>query len=130
MLYLKCIALLEHLRKMLYAGQRKQVSVQSVPQIEQTIIGVQTMLKDENLPLIQANLNDIMGSLIHVKSIPNLQCLTENMKQSIVDSVDSMITDLCLTAFKYYSVNDFEPTEPTIKVMRKVVKVALEKGVA
>ena len=126
--YLKCIALLEHLQKQLYAGQRKQVDVNVIPQIEQSIKGLQILLKDESLPAVMSALNDVMHAIINIKSTPNLLYLTDSMKQVIVESLQSMEGELCAVAFEYFKVNDFEPNDQINNVMRKVVEVALERG--
>ena len=73
-------------------------------------------------------LNDVMHAIINIKSTPNLLYLTDSMKQVIVESLQSMEGELCAVAFEYFKVNDFEPNDQINNVMRKVVEVALERG--
>lgn len=74
-------------------------------------------------------INDIMRAIGIVNNTQGLVVLSETMKKTLVDGLTEIHDNLCLKAFDYYKVNDFEPTEQIIPVMRRVVKVALEKGV-
>lgn len=127
--YLKCMALLEHLLKQLYAGQRKQVDVKVIPQIEQVMQGIQTLLKDDNIPSVNTRLDDIMRAIMDIKSTPNLLYFTDGMKQVIVDGFMSIEADVAIKAFDYFKYNDFDDTEQIRSVMRRVVEIALDKGV-
>lgn len=78
--------------------------------------------------MLKIKLDDLMQAVIDIKSTPNLMTLSDNMKNALVSGVQEISTEICIKAFNYYKVNDFEPEEQIIPVMRKVVTVALEKG--
>ena len=127
--YLRCIALLKFLQKKLYAGQRQQVPVATVDEVQQGIIGVQKLLENENNAEIRNRLNDVMSSLLAVKSTSGLMYLTEVMKNTLNSGLSELSDMLSLEAYTYFQTHDFEPTEEIIPVMRNVVSVALAKGV-
>lgn len=127
--YLKCIVMLDFLLKKLYAGQRQQVPVSVVSEVQTGVIAIQKMLEKENSPELKQRLNDIMESVIVIKSTQGLQFLTDLMKSTLTSGLTELSDDISLKAYQYFSVNDFEVSEEIIPVMRNVVKVALAKGV-
>lgn len=74
-------------------------------------------------------INDILRAINLITGMNGLVVLTDTMKKTLVDGVTEIMDALCLRAFDYYKVNDFELTDQTRPVLRKVVQVALEKGV-
>ena len=126
--YLECIALLNYQLKKLCAGQRTQVPVSVADETLQTLMNIQTLLGD-NIAELTMRINDIMRAIGIVNSTHGLVVLSETMKKTLVDGLTEIHDNICLKAFDYYKVNDFEPTEQIIPVMRRVVSVALEKGV-
>lgn len=73
--------------------------------------------------------NDIMRAIGVINQTQGLQVLTETMKNTLIDGLTEILEAICLKAFDYYKVNDFDCNDQTRPVMRKVVQVALEKGV-
>ncbi len=127
--YLKCIALLDFLQKKLYIGQRQQVPVSAVEEIQRSMVSIRAVLEKEPDPEQSNMIDDIMGSIISIKETPGLTNLTEAMKNSLNYGLSELQDSFALKAFEYFEVNDFEPTKQIIPVMRKVVSTALEKGV-
>lgn len=127
--YLKCIALLEFLQKKLYAEQRQQVPVSVVNEAQTTIVGVGKLLEKETDHAIRNRINDIMESILVIQKVPGLTSLTESMKVALTSGIEELADMLCLKAYKFYQVNDFEDTPEIRSVLRNVVKVALAKGV-
>ena len=127
--YLKCIALLDFLQKKLCKGQRQQVPISVANEVQTAVIGVQALMEKENNPEVSNRLNDIMAGVVTIKSTSGLTYLTDSMKNALISGIDELSETIALLAFKYFQVNDFEPTEQIIPVMRNIVKVALTKGV-
>lgn len=128
MRYLECIALLNYQLRKLCAGQRTQVPVSVADETLQTLMNIQTLLGD-NVGELTMRINDIMRAIGIINSTQGMVVLTETMKKTLVDGLTEIHDAICLRAFEYYKVTDFEPTEQIIPVMRRVVEVALEKGV-
>lgn len=128
--YLKCIALLNYLLRRLHAGQRDQVPVSVVQEVTTTLLGVNKQLADDitSEPMLGVQLEDLLASLGEIRNQTGLSCLTETMKLALVDGITTLQGDICMRAYNYFIINDFEPTEQTIPVMRIVVKTALERG--
>jgi hypothetical protein len=79
--------------------------------------------------MLQNQVQDIMGSLSTIKNTEGLTNLTDNMKSLLVDGIRDLSDSICLDAYNYFKIHDFEPTAQVIPAMRTVVSVALEKGV-
>ena len=126
--YLECIALLNYLQKKLCAGQRTQVPASVVDEVQTTMIALNQRLEQENDINLQARIRDTMEAVYVVKNTQGLIFLTDSMKNSLVSGVSELMEMICMLAFRYYQLNDFEPTEQLIPVLRKVVEVALQKG--
>lgn len=128
MRYLECIALLNYQLKKLCAGQRTQVPVSVADETLQTLLNIQTLLGD-NVGELTMRINDIMRAIGIINNTQGMVVLTETMKKTLVDGLTEIHDSICLKAFEYYKVTDFEPTEQIKPVMRRIVQVALEKGV-
>lgn len=126
--YLKCIEMLKYALNRLNAGQRKQVPVKVCNDVQMVMLTVQKTLKRELEPMESAMVNDVMEALILAQNSPGLLNLTEEMKSQMVEGIGELTSSISLKAFQYFAVNDFEPTESIIPLMRGVVSCALEKG--
>lgn len=127
--YLKCIALLDFLQKKLCVGQKQQVPVSVVDDVQKSMVSVKAMLESSPDPGQMNLIDDIMASIVSIKETPGLMNLTENMKNTLNDGLSELSSSVALKAFEFFKVNEFEPTKQIIPVMRTVVQTALEKGV-
>ena len=127
--YLECIALLEFLLKKLCAGQRTQVHVSVVSEVQTSVIALQKRLEKENNAEINSRIRDLMESVIAIKNTSGLVNLTESMKTTLVAGLNEISDTISLLAYRYFQTHEFEPTNEIIPVMRNVVSVALAKGV-
>ena len=127
--YLECIALLEFLQKKLFAGQRVQVPVTVVDEVQTSIIALRKRLEKENNAEIDSRIRDLMESVFVIKSTNGLVNLTDAMKTTLVSGISEISDLISLLAYSYFQTHDFEPTNEIIPVMRNVVRVALAKGV-
>lgn len=127
--YLECIALLEFLQKKLFAGQRVQVPVTVVDEVQTSIIALRKRLEKENNAEIDSRIRDLMESVFVIKSTNGLVNLTDAMKNTLVSGISEVSDLISLLAYSYFQTHDFEPTNEIIPVMRNVVRVALAKGV-
>lgn len=127
--YLECIALLQYLLKKLHAGQRQQVPATITEDVLTNIIAINKKLEKESLPDITMRIRDVMASTNEIRETQGIMNLTDAMRNSLTSGITELQDAICLLAFEYYKVNDFEPTPQVIPVMRKVVQAALAKGV-
>lgn len=86
-------------------------------------------MEKENDAEIDSRLRDTLESALIISSTSGLQNLTDSMKTTITSGLSELKATICLKAYHFYQLNDFEPTDEIIPVMRQVVSVALEKGV-
>lgn len=127
--YLECIAMLEYLRKKLYSGQRTQVPASTVEEVQMVLIQLNKKLEHINNNQITIRVRDILEAVEIVKATRGLEFLTDTMKTTLNSGVSELISILRLLAFEFFKINDFEPTDEIIPIMRDVVSEALRKGV-
>lgn len=126
--YLKCIAICEYLQRKLYARQRQQVPVESMGELQNLLVSLRKRLENENNLELTTAINDMMLGVNQVKQIQGIQFLPEKMKDSLVEGVIKIQRMISMKAFTYFQVNEFEPTEQIIPIMRTVVRIAYEEG--
>ena len=126
--YLKCIELLKYALDKLNVGQRRQVSVQGCSEVQMVLLNVQKTLKDDLNPMEQSIISDVLQAIVLATKTPGLLCLTDEMKNSMVEGINELRASIALKAYSYFLVHEFEPTEHIIPLMRFVVECALEKG--
>lgn len=129
MRYLECIAMLEYLLKKLCNGQRTQVPVSVVTEVQTVIVQLNKKLENEKNHELTVRIRDILEAVEVVKSTTGMQFLTDTIKTTLNSGVSELVSILRLLAFEYFKTNHFEPTEEIIPVMRGVVGEALAKGV-
>ena len=129
MYYLQCIAMLEYLLQKLSAGQRVQVPVEVVDEVQNVLVSLNKKLEKENNRDITVRIRDIMEAAIEVRNATGMTMLTDDMKNAIISGVNELLSLIRLLAFNYFKINDFEPTPEIIPIMRGVVEEALLKGV-
>lgn len=128
--YLECVALLSYLLKKLQADKRVQVPVSILNDVMTVLIGVNKKLESEldNQPLIRVRLEDAMGATQTIRAVEGITYLTDTMKNSLVSGVTELQQSICLLAYDYFELHDFEPTEKIIPVLRIVVQAHLERS--
>ena len=126
--YLECIAMLEFLLKKLHSGQRTQVPVTVVDDVQQVLVQVDRKLQQETSPEIKARIRDAMEAAAEVQGITGVLVLTDNMKLALTSGVTELLSSTQMLAYEYYKYNDFDPTPEIIPIMRGVVSTALARG--
>lgn len=66
--------------------------------------------------------NDLIQAIGVVQEMKSVKYLSDNMKQTLVEGINTLKTEVSKLAYEYYSSVDFEPTEEVIPLMREVVK--------
>lgn len=126
--YLECIAMLDFLLKKLHSGQRTQVPVTVVDDVQQVMVQVNRKLEKETDVQITARIRDVMEALLEVSQVKGALVLTDTMKTALVSGVQELMTGIQLVAYEYFKYNDFEPTQEIVGIMRGIVATALAKG--
>lgn len=125
--YLRCIAMLDYTLNKLCNGQRLQVPVSRMDEIQSSMVQLSKILKQQSV-MVQAQIRDVLEALEAIKTVQGLLYLTSDMKQALTDGVSALKCTLQLEAFEFFKTNDFEPTEQIIPVMRGIVSAALESN--
>lgn len=101
----------------------------TVDEVQRSLISIQKMLENEHDPEQMNILNDLMSSILDIKSTQGLTNLTGSMKDTLSGGIKELQDTVSLKAFEYFKVHEFEPTKQIIPIMRTVVSACLEKGV-
>lgn len=139
--FLECIAMLHYLEKKLKVNQRVQVPAD----IHAEILGVlvQITKKLEGTPaekgMASARINDLIMALNTVKETPGLLFLPDKMKAVLVDGIQTVKDELCVLAYKYYTINNIPDSmcreldkesstgQSPKEILREVAKVAISR---
>lgn len=122
MIYLDSIELLNYALTKLKMGKRDLVPTRDLPEIQQVILIASQKLGNELPVMYRMKLNDIVEAIKTAQMMTQMANLTNVMKDTIIDGVCVLKHEVCVLAWKYYSMNDFEPTPSVIDVMREVVE--------
>lgn len=85
-------------------------------------------MESEDDPELSAALRDTLESTLVISSTAGLQYLSDTMKNALSEGLNTLKANICMKAFEYFKLHDFEPTPDVVPIMRSVVQVALEKG--
>lgn len=119
MKYLDCIELLKLALQLLKSGQRDQVPLSKLPEV-QTLV-MRCLKRSENLPMVQAKCNDLLMGISVAQANQSVVYLPQSMRDVLVQGIQSCLSDICDAAWAYYSVRDVEVTDQTIPLLRTVV---------
>lgn len=85
-----------------------------------TLVQLIKLLGDDITPQLQLTIEDLFEASNAAESIP-MKVLPDSMKLTIDQGLTKVKMEIAHLAFSYFSVNDFEPTEEIIPLMRQVV---------
>ena len=122
---LKCVDLTYHLLTRLDAGSRSQVKLSTMKEVRNGFSIIRNLLPDEKSVML--SLSDIFGAVDIIEK-SNVQYLTADMKETIVEGINTFKTNLCCNAYNYYLDHDVPVNNNTKAVLTDVVKIALNEG--
>lgn len=128
--YLECVAMLLYLKSKLKEGQRVQVPIKTMSEALTVMMTLNKKLEPylDKEPMLKVRIRDVMTSIAGIQEMRGLEHLTDTMKSALLDGLNQLYSHLCMLSFNYFKVHDFEVNDNNKKVLREVVKVALEKG--
>lgn len=142
MQYLECIAMLCYLETKLQANRRVQVPVQVAEEAFSLIVQMTAKLKGKLPPgsIYEITVNDLLRALDAIPKMNGMTHMTETMKATIVEGISTMKEELCVYAYKYFTVNsipddicstfeDAVQSESSPRnILRNVASVAISRG--
>lgn len=117
--YLEVLSMLDMMLKKLDAGTRTQVPKSVAVGISREINMVMDKLTVVNTPLWVVDYAKSVESI----AASDVTYLSNNMKQSIVEGLEQLKTEVAKHTYVYYSTHDFTPREKTIPLLREVVRL-------
>lgn len=132
MRYLNCIEMLNYiLTKILKADSRSPVPTSKMNELLTCFRSLKDMLNDEQIndPMVTVRMDDLMrATLVVMDTSIGMTNLTEEMKSSLIDGVNEIKTGVCIEAYNYYCVTEFEPTDQTRSIFLEIAEVAAQNG--
>lgn len=122
MIYLDSIELLNYALTKLKAEKRDLVPIKDLQEIQQVLVIASQPLGDDLTIAYRMKLNDIMDAVKTAQMMSSLKNLTNAMKDTIIEGVSVLKHEVCVQAWNYYSMHDFEATGSVIDLMREVVE--------
>ena len=126
MKYLDCIELLNLALKLLKSGERVQVPVSKLTEIQLIVVRVNSRLETyPNMEIARSMMHDLMLSIGVAQENKAVKFLNDQMKQALVEGIRATKKHIASEAYQYYSNTDFEPTPQNIPLMREVVQLCV-----
>lgn len=126
MKYLDCIELLNLALQILKSGQRSQVPLAKLTEV-QTLV-TRCSKKVRELPLVTARCEDILIGIGVAQANQAIQYLPQSMRDVLIQGIQSCLSAICDVAWDYYSTCDVPISEETIPLLRTLVANHFEKG--
>lgn len=120
--------MIRYLLSKLEANSRKQVPVDILHELRASTVDISTKLSDVSAPGVIRKLRSLQEALSSIEIAPGVMFLTDKMKAAIVECYVDLRTEIHLITFEHYKVNEFEPNETIISLLREVVETAAQKG--
>lgn len=124
---LECLAMLKYLLSRLEAGKRVQVPVSTYNEIKQVLIPLYKKVAVFSNDETQLAMEQLIEA-VNLVDVSSLQYLTDAARDAIVEGINFLQDAISMQAFDFFKMNDFEPTDQIIPLMRDVVRVAAMKG--
>lgn len=125
MKYLDCIELLSLALQLLKSGQRDQVPLSKLTEVQ--VLVMRCSKRAEDLPLVTARCNDILMGIGVAQSNQAVKYLPQAMRDTLVQGLKACMYGVCDAAWDYYSTRDVPISEETIPLLRLVVAYHLDK---
>lgn len=122
MKYLDCMEMLNYGLQILKENQRVQVPVSKLNELLMVVTRTTERLKDEQTPAFRTTRDDIIQAISVIQDMKSVKYMSDNMKNNLVDGVETLKLEVAKLAYEYYSMCDFEPTKEIIPIMRDVVR--------
>lgn len=125
MKYLDCIELLELALKLLHKGQRDQVPMSKLQDLQTLVTRTMSRLKDETP---KARLTDVVAGIMAAQTNTAVANLPAAMRDTLVAGIDEALSLICDLAWDYYTDNDVPEDEDSVPLLRTVVQYHYERG--
>lgn len=126
MKYLGCIELLNLALQLLKSGQRDQVPLSKLTEV-QTLV-MRCVKRSEDLPFVTARCNDILMGISVAQANQAVKHLPQSMRDVLVQGIQACLSDICEVVWEYYSTHDVIISDETIPLLRTVVSNHFNKG--
>lgn len=122
MKYLDCMEMLNYGLQVLKENQRVQVPVVKLNELLLIITRTTDRLKEEQTPAFRTTRDDLIQAINVVQEMKSVKYLSDNMKNNLVDGIETLKLEVAKLAYDFYSMNDFDPSPEVIPLMRDVVR--------
>ena len=126
MKYLECIELLNNALQLLRDGQREQVPVARLPEVQTLVTRV--MLRLTDLPLAMVRCNDVIGAMDIAQRRKDMLNLTQRMRDIIVNGLHDCLDTVCDAGWDYYTEHDVPISEDTKPLLTTLVANHFNRG--
>lgn len=126
MKYLGCIELLNLALQLLKSGQRDQVPLSKLVEVQTLVMRCSKRATD--LPLATARCNDVLMGISVAQANQAVMYLPQSMRDVLVQGIQACLSDVCAAAWEYYSQNDVPISDETMPLLRTVVAYHFAKG--
>ena len=127
MRYLECIELLNLALQLLRDGQREQVPLSRLAEVQILVMRLRTRLTD--IPIAASLCDDITGAITIAQSNKSVMNLSQRMRDILVTGLHDCLSAVCEAGWEYYSNHDVPISETTIPLLTILVSNHFNRGV-
>lgn len=126
MKYLECIELLNHALQLLRDGQREQVPVVRLSEVQTLVTRVMLRMTEQQLVIVRCN--DVVGAIDIAQRRKDMLNLTQRMRDIIVSGLHDCLDTVCDVAWDYYTEHDVPISDDTIPLLTSLVTNHFNRG--
>lgn len=121
MKYLDSIELINMQTEVLREGTRMEIDSSDIENITQALYTAVISLDEEDRKgMVAIVLEDVYKSINLVKQV-NYVKVPDSIRKSLIMGLKKLKYEICLMAYDYYSINEFQPTPEVVEIMQDVV---------
>jgi len=120
MKYLDCIELLNLALQTLKSGQRDQVPLTKLSEVQTLVL--RCKVRAEGVPMVQPICDDLLLAVNIAQQNKAVRYLSHDMRDSLVKGLHKCLGYVCEAAWEYYSDHDVPLADETFPLLRTVVE--------
>lgn len=125
MKYLDCIELLNLALQLLKNGQRDQIPLSKLTEVQ--ILVTRCAKRAPDLPFVTAKCSDLLMGISVARTNQAVRYLPQQMRDILTQGIQACMAEICDAAWEYYSTREVPISDETIPLLRVLVSYHFNK---
>lgn len=126
MKYLDSIELLNLALRLLKSGQRDQVPVSKLAEVQLLVLRCRKRVAD--VPMAPTICDDVVMGISVVRNNQTIQFVPQDIRDTLIQGLQDCLAQVCAAAWSYYCDTDVPISDETIPLLRTIVAYHFNKG--